>query len=282
MDSEDLSLVEVGGLSNLKAGNPAALKSYLPDPKGFAAFGQTTAFKEYVDYIIKPSYTMHQNMGILRTTITGEQLESDMSFRNFFSGRVLWDEAMATSSARWLLSQTLKGNDPLLVGLVGNDHVKFGCGVPARCARLLAAAAGGGAGLSDTEGVGNGSSGSGAGGGSQAVVSVMLNPSPLDTRGDQSPGGFDRDGRRQQDFLASTVVPRGANGRVGFRDMTLQLRFAAVDGDGERPIQNGSPEDPLRAFEVCQTRRKDDAVLPVADFLLFSGVGEQAVSALNV
>ena len=40
----------------------------------------------YVAFVIKPSYAMHERMGILKQTITGQQLAEDMSFRNFFSG----------------------------------------------------------------------------------------------------------------------------------------------------------------------------------------------------
>ena len=144
VDSEDQSKVEVGGLPALEK---QTLRSYLPDSEGFAAFASTTAFKEYVAYIIKPSYAMHQRMGILRNTVSGQTLAEDMSFRNFYSGRILWDEAMASASAEWCV-QHPKG---LMLGLVGSDHVKFGCGVPARCARQL-------------------------GGGLTAVRSLMLNP----------------------------------------------------------------------------------------------------------
>ena len=149
VDSEDLSRVEVGGLPALP---PETLRSYVTDPEGFSAFAATTAFKEYVAYIVKPSYQMHQRMGILRTTITGQMLDEDMSFRNFFSGRILWDESMGSSSAAWCRNHP----EGLLVGLVGSDHVKFGCGVPARCARQLP-------------------------GGLASVASVMLNPRPSDT-----------------------------------------------------------------------------------------------------
>ena len=97
VDSEDLSKVEVGGLPALP---PATLSRYISDRDGFASFASTTAFKEYVAYIIKPSYAMHQQMGILRTTITGQSLEQDMTFRNFFSGRILWDEVRYGGIAR--------------------------------------------------------------------------------------------------------------------------------------------------------------------------------------
>lgn len=149
VDSEDLSKVEVGGLPALPE---EAFARYMPDRAGFAAFAQTTAFKEYVAYVLQPSYVMHQKLGILRNTISGQRLESDMSFRNFFSGRVLWDEAMGSASAAWCNAHP----SGLLVGLVGSDHVKFGCGVPARAARQLP-------------------------GGLDSVATVMLNPQASST-----------------------------------------------------------------------------------------------------
>eukprot|EP00814_Leptocylindrus_danicus_P020787 CAMPEP_0116048910 /NCGR_PEP_ID=MMETSP0321-20121206/29856_1 /TAXON_ID=163516 /ORGANISM="Leptocylindrus danicus var. danicus, Strain B650" /LENGTH=144 /DNA_ID=CAMNT_0003531247 /DNA_START=72 /DNA_END=506 /DNA_ORIENTATION=+ len=51
--------------------------------------------------------------------MSGKQLEEPMPFRNFFSGRILWDET-----------------DGLMFGLVGADHVKFGKGINGRFERL--------------------------------------------------------------------------------------------------------------------------------------------------
>jgi len=149
VDSEDLGLVEAGGLPAL---DRAALLRYIPDPQGFGTSTKTTAFKAYADTIIRPSYDMHKQMGILRTTITGQTLNEDMPYRNFLSGRLLWDTAMGSRSASWL-EEAEPGS--LLIGLVGGDHVKFGCGVPARCAQAL--------------------------GSLSAVRAVMLNTRPIDT-----------------------------------------------------------------------------------------------------
>ena len=89
VDSEDLGLVESGGFPNLPRDR---LQKYIIDPAGFAQFASNPYYKSYVDYVISPSYDLHQSMGILKTTITGLQLEEDMSFSRFFSGRILWDE----------------------------------------------------------------------------------------------------------------------------------------------------------------------------------------------
>lgn len=59
-------------------------------------------------------------------------MESEMTFGRFLSGRILWDEGMASSAFTWC------ANNPegLLIGLVGADHVKFENGIPGRFARM--------------------------------------------------------------------------------------------------------------------------------------------------
>lgn len=151
-DSESLERCEIGGLSALSSEEK---KQYLPDAKGFNAFTNTTAFREYIAYEIKKSYELHDDMGILGTTVTGKKLETPMTFGNFFASRLLRDEAMATRAARWLRSHP----NGRLVGLVGSDHVKFSCGVPSRTARLLQEP-------------------------QSSVKSIMLNPTPIDTARD--------------------------------------------------------------------------------------------------
>ena len=69
-------------------------------------------------YVVSRTHPLHQRMGILRTTITGQMLDEDMSFRNFFSGRVLWDESMGSASAAWCRNHP----EGLLVGLVGSGR----------------------------------------------------------------------------------------------------------------------------------------------------------------
>ena len=120
---------------------------------GFAEFGATRHFSTYVDYVIRPSYDLHQNMGLLRYSLTGEKLEQDMTFRNFFSGRILWDEAMASAAYEW----TRQNQGGLIVGLVGADHVKFRNGIPGRFSRMAVAD-------------------------KADCISVILNPTLIDTR----------------------------------------------------------------------------------------------------
>eukprot|EP00980_Cylindrotheca_fusiformis_P028387 scaffold22596_cov131-Cylindrotheca_fusiformis.AAC.16 len=55
-----------------------------------------------------------------------------MTFRRFLSGRILWDEGMASAASKWC-SENSGG---LILGLVGADHVKFDNGIPARFKRM--------------------------------------------------------------------------------------------------------------------------------------------------
>lgn len=149
VNSEDLAEVERAGLPGLPR---TRMQQYIKDPQGFADFARPQEYRDYVQYVIAPSYDLHQQMGLLRRTISGQMLDEDMSFRNFFSGRILWDESMASSAHSWVQSNP----GGLMIGLVGADHVKFRNGVPGRFARM--------------------------GGGSMSCTSVMLNPTLIDTR----------------------------------------------------------------------------------------------------
>ena len=216
-DSEDLALVEAGGL---KALPKATLATYVPSGPVFRDFANTTAFKEYVSYVIVPSYQSHKDMGILKQTITGKRLDEDMSFQNFYSGRMLWDNSMATVAGTWVRDHP-KG---LLFGIIGADHVKFGGGVPNRMADAA------GLDLDD-------------------VTTVVLNPSVVDTAGPQL-------ARLQSD---EDQIP-----------LTLQIRFAAAEGDGGIPVVGGDAKvDTLAAANRKQTRA-GSRVLPFADFLWLS------------
>jgi hypothetical protein len=105
---------------------------YLHNRKGFGDFAKPLSYRSYVSYVIEPSYNLHQELGLLKTTISGQKLTEDMTFRNFFSGRILWDEAMAGNAFEWCM------NNPggVIVGLVGADHVKYEKGITGRFQRL--------------------------------------------------------------------------------------------------------------------------------------------------
>ena len=187
VDSEDLGLVELGGFPNLPR---ERLKRYISDPQGFADFARKTSYKTYVDYVISPSYDMHKDMGILRSTITGQRLDEDMPFVRFFSGRILWDEGMASAAYSW----TKANPGGLMVGLVGADHVKFQDGIVGRYARMAK--------------------------GKRDNISVILNPTLIDTRpsGSVSMAANDSSGADQITlqvrYLKQGVDPSGPERRL--------------------------------------------------------------------
>lgn len=99
---------------------------------GFADFTMAREFQTYSDYVIRPSFELHQRLGLLQYTTMGEQMESEMTFGRFLSGRLLWDEGMASSAFSWCADNP----QGLLVGLVGADHVKYNNGIPGRFSRM--------------------------------------------------------------------------------------------------------------------------------------------------
>ena len=187
VDSEDLGLVELGGFPNLPR---ERLQRYISDPQGFADFARKTSYKTYVDYVISPSYDMHKDMGILRSTITGQRLDEDMPFTRFFSGRILWYEGMASAAYSW----TKANPGGLMVGLVGADHVKFQDGIVGRYARMAK--------------------------GERDNISVILNPTLIDTRpsGSVSMAANDSSGADQITlqvrYLKQGVDPSGPERRL--------------------------------------------------------------------
>lgn len=76
---------------------------------------------------------LSSQLGLLRKDKMGGSLAYDISFRNFLSSRMLTDESMGSRTAAWLKAHP----GGLAMSLVGNDHIKFGCGAPARCGREL-------------------------------------------------------------------------------------------------------------------------------------------------
>jgi len=81
VNSEDLVQVERGGLPALPRNT---LLNYITDPQGFAQFSNSNQFRTYVDYVIRPSYDLHLELGLLKNTMSGEKLDQQMSFRNFY------------------------------------------------------------------------------------------------------------------------------------------------------------------------------------------------------
>merc|ERR1719414_45589 len=131
-DYEVLAKVESGGLEQLTAED---WQANVPDRTGFRMLGKDPAFKAYLGNVVVPSYRLHERLGILRQTLTGQVLEEDMTLQHFVGGRVLWDETMAGSAVKAVRDMGGPGRARLAV-LVGNDHVKFRYGILERVCRL--------------------------------------------------------------------------------------------------------------------------------------------------
>ena len=260
VDSEDWRQVVTGGFPNLA---PAAFARYVPDPRGFESFAATAAYTEYVSRVLRPSYAQTpMRIRRRRTSTDGQQgVETiDIPFANYFLGRQLWDEGMATAAASWCAAHP----QGLMIGLLGSEHVAYGCGVPARCARQL--------------------------GGVRSVATLLLNPDPYVGADLAEPNVAG---------VMRTPPARGSNGRVDLGDLyTLQLPFAVADmaddvwardaTQQQARLQGGvSPsaaysrrsdpgredraaEDRAAAFTAAQTCSPSSGVLALADFLLFS------------
>ncbi|KAJ8608261.1 hypothetical protein CTAYLR_007289 [Chrysophaeum taylorii] len=114
--SDELAAVEKDGLSALDVAGWERLS--LPEgAASFASFSSTRAFNRYAHDVLSPS------------------MMEDPAFANQFCSRIVWDESMAARAAEWI--EAHHRSDPTLVVLAGAEHVTFGCGAPARCARRL-------------------------------------------------------------------------------------------------------------------------------------------------
>mmetsp|Transcript_18075 Transcript_18075/g.68538 ORF Transcript_18075/g.68538 Transcript_18075/m.68538 type:complete len:399 (-) Transcript_18075:1778-2974(-) len=128
-NSESVRKVESDGLGAL---SKEEISEYISDPEGFASVARDPIFLQYVKGLLLPSYILHAQLGILRASITGDRLDKDITFANFFAARILWDETMATSSMRYLQ----KNPDSQLVVVAGGDHIRYGYGIPIRAMRI--------------------------------------------------------------------------------------------------------------------------------------------------
>jgi len=222
VNSEDLAKVEVKGFAGL---DKETIRKYIKgSPRGFGDFARPLSYRMYSAYVIEPSYDLHKSMGLLKTTMSGLELEETMSFRNFWLGRVLWDEAMAGNAYQW----TKDHQDGMMIGLIGADHVKFEKGVVGRYRRLVQDDA------EDNNGNGNGNASANA-----VNVSVLLNPTLIDSRPSGSVGSYMN--------AASSAYPN---------QLTLQLRYLKEgihpsSEDGGLPSSTGG-------------------VLPLADYIVVS------------
>mmetsp|Transcript_6716 Transcript_6716/g.8833 ORF Transcript_6716/g.8833 Transcript_6716/m.8833 type:complete len:444 (+) Transcript_6716:3-1334(+) len=119
---ETMSKVRRKGLDGLDS---EERRQYVSDPTGFISAVRDPGFKAYSDRVILSSFEDHVEMGIYPPTSEAQ--------RNFFAGRILWDEAMADKASKFVRENP----DTLMTVLIGSDHVKFGYGSAWRCDRLL-------------------------------------------------------------------------------------------------------------------------------------------------
>lgn len=75
----------------------------------------------YLDYLM-PIYKKHKRNGKNKEEIHRDNLD----FQRFVRGQQLWDRAMAQA----LYSTMIRPGRPLVVGVMGAGHIKFGYGVP--------------------------------------------------------------------------------------------------------------------------------------------------------
>lgn len=75
----------------------------------------------YLDYLL-PIYGEHERSGKKK----GETSRDDPDFRRFVEGQQLWDRAMAQA----IHSALDRPGRPLVVGIMGSGHIKYGYGVP--------------------------------------------------------------------------------------------------------------------------------------------------------
>ncbi|CAM9224596.1 unnamed protein product, partial [Heterosigma akashiwo] len=81
VDSEVMAKVRKAGLDGLSG---EERRQYVSDPQGFINAVRDPGFKLYSDAVILSSFEDHVDMGIYPATPEAQ--------RNFFAGRILWDE----------------------------------------------------------------------------------------------------------------------------------------------------------------------------------------------
>ena len=229
VDSEDKAKVELGGLVALEV---PKLQQYVPDVDGFERFGSTRAFDKYVDYTLRPPYALMERVGMKMTAST--DVQRTMTFNNFLARQSLRDEAMASASAAWLT----RNPGGVLLGLVGTNHIKFGCGIPARTARMLP-------------------------GGLDVVTSVLLNPTPANTFVDPM-------NLRACDKTA-VVNEACVRNDIEVQNYVLQVPLPFATTQGASGAERRSESSENEAAPVTQAQiKKGSSVLALSDYMIFS------------
>mmetsp|Transcript_3964 Transcript_3964/g.11886 ORF Transcript_3964/g.11886 Transcript_3964/m.11886 type:complete len:204 (-) Transcript_3964:387-998(-) len=119
-ETEILDKVRSNGIAAL---TPMERRRTVIDPEGFAKSLTDSRFPSYEKAVIAPTFNVLSGKGLL-----GKQPDP----KNYFSSRIICDEAMATNIA--LYAQ--KHPDTLVIALMNNDRVKYELGVPDRTARV--------------------------------------------------------------------------------------------------------------------------------------------------
>ncbi|CAM9468980.1 unnamed protein product [Chrysoparadoxa australica] len=119
-DTESLDKVLAKGLEAL---DPEDRERYVADPKAFVDYVKDPGFNVYANKVITPGFT-------------AEAEEAGLTRQNYFSARLLWDEAVASKAARTVAESSARGKEQTLVVLQGLEHVKYGFGSSGRAQRL--------------------------------------------------------------------------------------------------------------------------------------------------
>ena len=117
--------VRFGG--GLEALSRAELQAVLPDPAGYAAYAGHAPYRQYVKDVVVPSFRQHVASGLLG---------DNPSFRGFWAAQSLWDESMASTIAAAVVGPgggaAAAAARPTVVAVLGDQHVRYGWGVPRR------------------------------------------------------------------------------------------------------------------------------------------------------
>ncbi len=95
--------------------------SGIPENEREGVTAPATPSPAYLDYLL-PIYAEHERDGKKK----GESARDDPDFRRFVESQQLWDRAMAQA----IQSALDRPGKPLVVGIMGSGHIKYGYGVP--------------------------------------------------------------------------------------------------------------------------------------------------------
>jgi len=273
ISTEDRIKVETRGLESIDSRNYA---KYIPDPDAFLEFGTTKAYLEYVNYTLKPPYELQSRIkssslgrrsGISKNRGNISNDKSDITFSNFVARQMLRDEGMASASTSWLLANPTG----LLVGCIGINHATFGCGVPGRVARTLSSSSR----IPDECG-------------KERVVSILINPEPLNTGTElnicNKDGTLltDEEDENEDGYWKPIFAPNKNNqvciqNSVELQNYALQLEYVSVSLSSTNttiPTSQQRRQSRKEAASVMQAIPGEN-VLALSDYLIFSPRGDR-------